>query len=94
MSNQSTNDEDQKQQSITKQRPIRPELLTKIYYPDSYTCFTDREPSQVRSSNEQQYPTSNLTRPLVHTATVRKQMLNEIEMIERQNKNSVRIVCI
>jgi hypothetical protein len=93
MNNQNTNDEEQKQQSITTQRPLRSELLRKIYYPDtlypdSYVFFTDRESSRVRSppmdTNEQEP-----TRFTVNSATIPKQSTNEIEMTERQNRYAV-----
>jgi len=103
MNNQSTNDdENDKQQSISKQRPFRPELLKKIYYPDTlypdgYTFFADRRSSPLQAptmDTNDQNPTTDSQGTSRNTATIPKQATNEIEVIERQTKNIVSLDCI
>jgi hypothetical protein len=86
-----SDDENEKQQSLSNSRPVRPELLKKIYYPDTlypdgYTFFADRR-SRPIDTNE---PTGASNNP----ATLPKQSTIDIEMIERQSKYSVSVVCI
>jgi hypothetical protein len=92
-------EENEKQQSTTttNKRPIRSELLTKIYYPDtlypdSYTFFADRR-SQPMDANDQS-PTTDPQRTSTNMVAIPKQATNEIEMTERQSKYSVSVDCI
>ena len=93
MNDQGINGQDDKQTSVTKSRPIRPEFLTKIYYPDtlypdSYTFFADRRSAPMDADEQAS------TKPSVHTATLPKQIINEIETTERPSKYSVSFVYI
>jgi hypothetical protein len=86
-----SDDENEKQQSLPNSRPIRGELLKKIYYPDTlypdgYTFFADRRGRSV-DTNESTGASNN-------TATIPKQATIDIEMTERQSKYSVSVVCI
>ncbi len=105
MNNSSTNDEknDQEQSIATNKRLSRPELLTKIYYPDtlypdSYTFFADRRSPQLNSqsmdTNDQYSTTDPPEISRNNTATIPNQTVVEIEMTERQSKYSVSIDCI
>jgi hypothetical protein len=87
-----SDDESEKQQSLPNARPVRGELLKKIYYPDTlypdgHTFFADRR-SRMMETNEQ--PTGGASN---NTATTPKIPTIEIEMTERQNKYSVSVVC-
>ncbi|CAF1209746.1 unnamed protein product [Adineta steineri] len=87
MNNQSTIDEDQKQSSsTTSHRPIRSDLLTKIYYPDtlypdSYIFFTDRRTSPINVNDQ-----DSKKLPVNTSPTTSKQIPNDIEIIESQSK--------
>lgn len=103
MNNQSSIDEDNdKQQSTSNQRPSRSELLTKIYYPDTlypntYTFFADRRSSQLHSqtmATNDQSPPVDTHETSTNPSTIPKQPINEIELIERQPKSTVSIDCI
>ncbi|CAF0975336.1 unnamed protein product [Rotaria sp. Silwood1] len=96
MSNQSIDDEDQKQQSIANQHSVQSELLTKIYYPDTlypdnYSFFADRDSSQVRSSrtnSNEQHPTTESIQRSTQPVNISHQPTIEIETPERQSKHS------
>lgn len=85
MSNQPSKDDEEekdKSSSASNQRPIRGELLRKMYYPDTlypdtYTFFAS---PRTRSTDTNE-PTNNL-----------RQSNTDIEMLERQSKYTVRIV--
>ena len=95
MSNQplKDGDENDKQSSIPNPRPIRQELLRKMYYPDTlypdtYTFYASPR-SRAVDTNE---PTTTTTTTTTNLTTNPRPPSVEIEMTERQSKYSVSIL--
>ena len=92
MSNQPSKDEEEKDKSssASNQRPIRGELLRKMYYPDTlypdtYTFFAS---PRSRSTDPNEPTTTLITNP----SNILRQSNTDIDLMERQNKYTVSIL--
>lgn len=92
MSNQPSKDEEEKDKSpsASNQRPVRGELLRKMYYPDTlypdtYTFFAS---PRSRSADPNEPPTTIAT----NSSNNLRQSNTEIDLMERQSKYPVSIL--